>query len=471
MRMLGNYLSLGLKYGAAALFAALLAVVLLYFLRGDRGSFRDYLRARKTVWRGMLVLYFAFLFCAAFWDRGQFDSTWYSISLFASYREAVISGDPIQWLNIVLNILLFVPLGLLFASRSCPWREWRQAIPAGFAVSVLVELLQYLTKTGIADIDDVLNNGTGFLVGYFFWLFMLSKRDGLPTRRRLPYIVPMLAPALLLAAFLIPNVAQPFGYFDFDRALPVSVTKARVDIADSALSDIPKDGTLPVYRLEVLNESGARALAEQIFSAQGTHIADDRTLKYDTCVFFYAEKYNATLNYNYRDGSFQLVRTVDDGVASPFDGVAEKNVRALLRQKGFFVPDVAIAERQQDGGYKLEAAMAQENGGIYDGSIVCRWNADARSELVDYQIHALRFDRDCAAVPVSEVCERLESGDFSCAGGVRDYGQTYVVTDLQCRSAAIRYEADTKGFYRPVYEIDANINGAEQTIFMSAVQF
>lgn len=470
MRMLGNYLALGLKYSAAALCAALLAVVLSYFFCRDRGGFRDYLRERKTVWRGLLVLYFAFLFCVAFRDRGQFDSAWYSFSLFASYREAVMSGDPIQWLNLVLNILLFVPLGLLFAGRSCPWRVWRKAIPAGLAVSVLIELLQWLTKTGVADIDDVLNNGAGFLAGYFFWLFILSKKDGLPARRRLPYIVPMLAPALLLAAFLIPYFARPFGYLYFDKAYPVSITGARLDIADSALSGIPKDGTLPVYRLEVLDESGARALAEQVFSAQGTNIADDRTLKYDTCVFFYAEKYNATLNYSYRDGSFQFIRTVDDGISSPFDGVAEKNVCALLRQKGFFVPEATVPERQQDGSYKLEAAMAQENGDTYDGSIVCQCNADARCALVDYHIHALRFDRDCTVVSVSEVRERLESGDFSCAGGVRDYGQTYAVTHLQCRSAAIRYETDTKGFYRPVYEIDAKINGEDQTIFISAVQ-
>lgn len=61
------------------------------------------------------------------------------------------------------NALWFMPLGLLLAGRG---RRWYHALPAGLALSVCLEAVQFLLGTGVSDADDVLLNALGALAGF-----------------------------------------------------------------------------------------------------------------------------------------------------------------------------------------------------------------------------------------------------------------------------------------------------------------
>ena len=66
------------------------------------------------------------------------------------------------------NLIWFVPLGALLG-RICPrCRRW-QALLAGAAVSLLLEALQFLLGSGISDVDDILLNALGALLGHALW--------------------------------------------------------------------------------------------------------------------------------------------------------------------------------------------------------------------------------------------------------------------------------------------------------------
>ena len=62
------------------------------------------------------------------------------------------------------NLLWFVPLGIILARRGK--HGWRRALLTGAGLSVALEALQWLLGTGMPDIDDVLLNALGALVGY-----------------------------------------------------------------------------------------------------------------------------------------------------------------------------------------------------------------------------------------------------------------------------------------------------------------
>jgi len=75
------------------------------------------------------------------------------------------------------NILLFIPFGFCLP---IVWRRMRNpfflALAAG-AVSVLIELSQYITGRGYCQIDDVVTNSFGALIGcLIYWMayFVLS---------------------------------------------------------------------------------------------------------------------------------------------------------------------------------------------------------------------------------------------------------------------------------------------------------
>lgn len=70
------------------------------------------------------------------------------------------------------NITAFVPLGLLAPMLSDRWRSWRRALLIGLGVSALIEATQFGLSLGmgfpwrVADVDDLLLNTVGTLVGY-----------------------------------------------------------------------------------------------------------------------------------------------------------------------------------------------------------------------------------------------------------------------------------------------------------------
>ena len=64
------------------------------------------------------------------------------------------------------NLAWFMPLGLLLEAL-WPKRSWVHAPLAGAALSAMVEAAQWLLGTGTPDIDDVLLNTLGALLGWF----------------------------------------------------------------------------------------------------------------------------------------------------------------------------------------------------------------------------------------------------------------------------------------------------------------
>jgi glycopeptide antibiotics resistance protein len=79
-------------------------------------------------------------------------------------------GLMIAGINLVGNIVLLVPIGFLvpFVYRNMTWKKsLALAVATGFAI----EGMQAVLRVGIFDIDDVILNGLGVMIGY--WAFMI----------------------------------------------------------------------------------------------------------------------------------------------------------------------------------------------------------------------------------------------------------------------------------------------------------
>lgn len=83
------------------------------------------------------------------------------------------SGDARQRFyacaNLGGNVLLFVPLGVFLPLLAAPLRVWWKALLAVFAILVLVELAQLVTRLGSCDVDDLLLNFLGAALGWLLW--------------------------------------------------------------------------------------------------------------------------------------------------------------------------------------------------------------------------------------------------------------------------------------------------------------
>lgn len=162
----------GMLRPAIMMAAIALDVAVLYCVRG-----KSYQRKAEM---GSLLLYFLLLIYATFLSRTVAETYSYRLTVMNSARQAfaldgnlceLIKGDfsllhisdPSSLEGIVINILLFVPLGFLIA-RIWPLHWW-QIMLIGMLTSAAIEIVQLVTKLGMLDVDDWIFNTLGTALG------------------------------------------------------------------------------------------------------------------------------------------------------------------------------------------------------------------------------------------------------------------------------------------------------------------
>ena len=96
---------------------------------------------------------------------------------YPEFREAMI--------NVIGNTTMFIPLGIVwpavFRQLNKPWK----VIAAGVGVSLTIEILQLPFYGRATDIDDLILNSAGFLVGYGIYLLVRAIASAVRKRRQL----------------------------------------------------------------------------------------------------------------------------------------------------------------------------------------------------------------------------------------------------------------------------------------------
>ena len=98
----------------------------------------------------------------------------YSLFLtpFWSYKEIFNGKDPSLINEIILNVVLFVPIGLLWGAQSknrTNKQQWLAAFVLGMGLSIVIEVLQLVFKKGSFEIDDIIHNIVGCILGFAAW--------------------------------------------------------------------------------------------------------------------------------------------------------------------------------------------------------------------------------------------------------------------------------------------------------------
>ena len=81
--------------------------------------------------------------------------------------------------HVIGNCIWFVPLGVLVPALFHKQRKlWRITL-LGAGISLSIEILQFIICTGVTDIDDVIFNTLGTVIGYCIWKLCDSIRGSL----------------------------------------------------------------------------------------------------------------------------------------------------------------------------------------------------------------------------------------------------------------------------------------------------
>jgi len=143
---------------------------------------------KKLLYTVLFVVYLAFLiyflfFSDLFGRTVVHDEYRYNITPFLEIKRfwrVLLEGDWLPFLiNVCGNVILFMPFGYMFGvfiegRETSPVLGYIDTFVAAFLFCLIVETCQLMTKVGVFDVDDLLLNVSGAILGYA--AFRISKR-------------------------------------------------------------------------------------------------------------------------------------------------------------------------------------------------------------------------------------------------------------------------------------------------------
>ena len=132
----------------------------------------------KGFWRGielagrLLLIEAIFIIYSStiIFRPGNYEDA-YDFTPFWSYK-AILDGDSFLLAENMMNVVIFIPVGLLIGMGFPMWKWWK-AIGLGCLISMSIELMQFTFRRGFCELDDVIHNTLGCAIGWF--LIQVSK--------------------------------------------------------------------------------------------------------------------------------------------------------------------------------------------------------------------------------------------------------------------------------------------------------
>ena len=124
---------------------------------------------------GLLLIEYIFLiYCSTVIFRTSVENVGHDFMPFWSYL-AILDGRKELIPENIMNVVVFIPIGILLGVTTSRWKmfdgRWKKGwqvaliIGTGLGISISIETMQYFFHRGFAELDDVMHNTTGCLIG------------------------------------------------------------------------------------------------------------------------------------------------------------------------------------------------------------------------------------------------------------------------------------------------------------------
>ncbi len=108
--------------------------------------------------------YIVLLLCSTVVFRKAVQNRLYNVKPFNSYNR-IIDGNDMLIPEVLMNVVVFIPVGFLLGTIYYKTAKWLTLLLIGLGLSLAIEISQYIFKRGFSDIDDVILNIIGCLIG------------------------------------------------------------------------------------------------------------------------------------------------------------------------------------------------------------------------------------------------------------------------------------------------------------------
>ena len=419
---------------------------------------------KRLLWWLVFLCYIFVVAGATLFSRGGNYGYDMITPLFYSYRNAWNNWSIVEWRNIILNICMFVPFGLLLPMGLKWFRKCYRTYVAGFLFSLFIELSQMIFKIGIFEPDDLLDNTLGAIIGFglFLVLFKLYAKEKANLKKGATFAsnIPLIIVVASFVAIYIAYSCKELGNNNNCYAMRYNTEKLYIH---GVSFEDDTTGELPVYKTEILTEDEADRLANEICARLGqtVYVKTSSDYYYNEVEYICKDDKtgdSARINISYLGGGY------DYWVMNYVDAVSysEEEAREALEKCGYDIPKTAEFEELSDARLAFTVKPGDDDGILRDGTITVELTKDKKVREIHDDIVTLTPYKDYKIISEAEAYKRITEGKF------KRYGNDYL--DIEVLSYKIAYSIDTKGFYQPNYRFDVNINGKEAWIMIPAIE-
>ncbi|MGL5316465.1 MAG: VanZ family protein [Peptostreptococcaceae bacterium] len=461
-RMASGQLVLGIILTTLAIAIFLVGYFFIYkrMLKGTKK-----LKVSKVAQWGILLIYIIVVLGATLGIRstGYEGST--SLQLFISYKEAWNSFSKVEWRNIILNILMFVPLGVLLPIMFKTCQKFWVTYLVGFSATIILEVIQLITKRGIFEIDDIFNNTLGCLIGYgivmiLISLFKYKKSSEKIKPLTLAYFqIPLCITIVAFSTIFITYSRQELGNLSINYSKPMNMSNISVGTNIKFNKKLDKAF---VYNASIGTKEETLEVANEVLSTVNAKVDESQKDVYDNTIVYRSEDGNYSVWVEYT-GLTTWYSDFNHLGKDGKEGLEYEEVKALINEYGIELPENAQFKDDGEGNYSVTADMVEIDDILLNGQFTCTIEEDGNVSGFTNKIITYSKYKEYNVISQQEAYEKILNGEF----------KSYIIDEnskIEINDVKLSYEMDSKGFYQPVYEFSVKLKNDNRTILIPALQ-
>lgn len=495
-----DVISIGKSYLALGILCAVVIVALVFvgykFIYQKKMQGQKKLSWIKLLWLVVMICYLLVVCGATLLRVGDFYHGMQMQPLFASYREAWAEFAARDWRNLILNILMFVPFGFLLPFGIRKMRVFWRTYLCGFIVTLGIEVIQLASGKGIFEWDDILNNTVGTMIGYGIFAIVYAlwqsvtefydsgiekqrkitlevskiRKNGLRKKTKVICCqIPLIIVCAAFAAMFLIYQKQEFGNFTIQYMTKIPSSDLQVH-TEQSYSDTASEAD--IFYIDQLDQKQTKERVQAFFENLGDQIDDSRTDLYDETAVYYSENekgfwmdYNGgTYSYTDYETLYADDETEEESIVKPVTDADESEVRTVLETYEIQLPEGAVFENQGDGSYAFSCTQVVSGQTIYDGALTCQLYSNGKMGTITNNIYKGTYVKSCPIISEEAAYEQIKQGKM------HFYEDGTASYDITVGNVCLVYQKDSKGYYQPVYQFDAVINGEGANIWIAALK-
>lgn len=430
-----------------------------FFYNKKEPSVRKRNHVKKLMLGALFIGYIVFVCELTIIGRGSSHFLQMNLQPFSGYIDAWKKYSLRDLQNCIFNILMFVPLGVFLPLLFPKFKLFKWLFLVVVSATLSIETYQTLTGAGIFELDDLINNSIGGIIGYQLYRLVASivqhkkvKIKSLIGNLAIPLIM-----GLIFVGMMIVYNQQEFGHLAIN-----AYTKSNMSGVDVSTSlDLSTAPTVaPVYKKIMKNDEVETLLQKKLgLSVTSTteNRGDREILLADNAGNPYTLFISSQGNWSLTENLYTPDQTTAAGQDSVNKAKAIMDELALLPQEAEFT----VWENGELEWTLPDRANINKDYWLGEVSLGLKPDGDIYSLSSNLRNH--QFIKEVNILSPTEVYERIKNGEFpqiKYNALVTDEELTIKKGDqLSIELIELTHMYDTKGFYQPVYNVSGTLNG------------